>query len=74
MEAFGRATRPASVVRSHPELADEGAWSQAQCRELAAHCRRHGIRLIPEFNCLGHQSWAKTTFPLLMPTRETALS
>jgi len=29
-------------------------------------CRRHGIRLIPQFMCLGHQSWAKTTFPLLL--------
>ena len=24
-----------------------------------------GIRLIPQFNCLGHQSWSKTTLPLL---------
>jgi hypothetical protein len=52
--------------RSHPELAAKGAWSPAQARELATHCRRHGIRLIPQFNCLGHQSWAKTTFPLLV--------
>jgi hypothetical protein len=24
--------------------------------KLAAVCRKHGVRLIPEFNCLGHQS------------------
>jgi hypothetical protein len=52
--------------KSHPELAAGRAWSAAQARELADHCRRHGIRLIPEFNCLGHQSWAKTRHPLLV--------
>jgi hypothetical protein len=52
--------------QSHPELAAENAWSKAQVRELAAHCRQNGIRLIPQFNCLGHQSWAKTTHPLLV--------
>lgn len=33
--------------------------------KLAAVCRKNGIRLIPQFQCLGHQSWAKQTFPLL---------
>jgi hypothetical protein len=51
--------------QSHPELVGDRAWSKAQARELAAHCRRHGIRLIPQFQCVGHQSWAKTTFSLL---------
>jgi hypothetical protein len=52
--------------QSHPELVGGKAWSKAQARELAAHCRRDGIRLIPQFQCVGHQSWAKTTFPLLV--------
>jgi hypothetical protein len=52
--------------QSHPELAGARTWSKAQARELGAHCRKHGIRLIPVFNCLGHQSWAKTTVPLLL--------
>jgi hypothetical protein len=52
--------------QSHPELVGGKAWSKAQARELADQCRRHGIRLIPQFQCLGHQSWAKTTFPLLI--------
>ena len=34
-------------------------------RNLAAFCRDRGIRLIPMFNCLGHQSWARNTAPLL---------
>lgn len=52
--------------QSHPELRMDGAISKANAQDLAALCRKHGIRLIPQFNCLGHQSWSKTTFPLLM--------
>jgi hypothetical protein len=32
---------------------------------LAADCRKHGVRLVPEFECLGHQSRKEVTFPLL---------
>lgn len=49
---------------SHPELSG-GNLSVNDARELAATCRQHQIRLIPMFNCLGHQSWSRTTFPLL---------
>jgi len=51
--------------RSHSELAQTGAIPTKQARALAATCCRHGIRLIPLCNCLGHQSWGNTTFPLL---------
>lgn len=34
-------------------------------RRFAEICETHGIRLIPQFQALGHQSWAGTTFPLL---------
>ena len=33
--------------------------------KFAALCKKHGIRLIPEFQCLGHQSWKESTFSLL---------
>src|SRR5262249_54116813 len=33
--------------------------------KLAAVCKKHGIRLIPQFQCVGHQSWKGNTFPLL---------
>jgi hypothetical protein len=33
--------------------------------KLAAVCRQSGVWLIPQFNCLGHQSWKEHTFPLL---------
>src|SRR5262249_46372919 len=52
---------------SHPELsAGSGALTLEDVRDLAEICRKHQIRLIPMFNCLGHQSWARTTFPLLV--------
>jgi len=50
--------------KSHPELQCRGLTRQ-QARELAAVCRRHNVRLIPLFNCLGHQSWAAGTGALL---------
>ena len=51
--------------KSHPELSDGSGLSREDARDLAAFCRDRGIRLIPQLNCLGHQSWAKTTMPLL---------
>ena len=50
---------------SHPELRSARFITKAKARELAQEAREHGIRLIPQFNCVGHQSWSKTTFPLL---------
>jgi hypothetical protein len=51
--------------KSHPEVAGAQPWSTAQVRELVDACRAKNIRLIPQINCLGHQSWAKNTGPLL---------
>ena len=50
--------------KSHPELECRGL-SREQCRELTEFCRKRGIRLIPLFNCLGHQSWSSNTAALL---------
>ena len=50
---------------SHPELRGEGAISRERASALARRCREHGIRLIPQFSSIGHQSWAESTFPLL---------
>jgi hypothetical protein len=33
--------------------------------KFAAVCKKNGIRLIPQFQCLGHQSWKEDTYPLL---------
>jgi hypothetical protein len=49
---------------SEPTL-DRRGLTKAQARELTDLCRKHGIRLIPLMNCLGHQSWGPKPGPLL---------
>lgn len=50
---------------SHPELRGEDPVSRETVKQIVALCRDLKIRLIPEFQCLGHQSWGKKTFALL---------
>jgi len=54
------------AFESHPELRrGENPITEQGARSLLEVCRKNGIRVIPEFQCVGHQSWAKETFPLL---------
>jgi hypothetical protein len=43
--------------RTHPELRDEDALSRKDVRKIVKACRKGGIRVIPQVNLLGHQSW-----------------
>lgn len=52
--------------QSHPELQAGNPNTKEQIKKLVAECRKHHIRLIPQFQCLGHQSWRERTFPLLV--------
>lgn len=49
----------------HPELRDSVALSKGDVKKLVAICKSNNIRLIPQINLLGHQSWAETTHNLL---------
>jgi len=51
--------------KSHPELATESGLSEADVKRLVKVCREDNIRLIPQINLLGHQSWAEETGKLL---------
>jgi hypothetical protein len=51
---------------SHPELQGKNPSKKEQIKKLVAECRKHHVRLIPQFQCLGHQSWRKNVFPLLV--------
>lgn len=51
---------------SHPELRMPESISREAVQQLLKSCRQNGIRLLPQFQCLGHQSWAEKTFPLLV--------
>ncbi|MBN2272263.1 MAG: family 20 glycosylhydrolase [Sedimentisphaerales bacterium] len=50
---------------SHPELRSGNPSSKESVKRLVDECRKNNIRLIPQFQCLGHQSWKASTFPLL---------
>ena len=51
---------------SHPELTMENPVRKETVKALLAACRAKGIRLVPQFQSLGHQSWAEKTGPLLV--------
>ncbi len=63
------------AYESHPELrASRNVISREGAHRFAKTCRDLGIRLIPQFSCFGHQSWAKETFPLLTKYPELDLT
>jgi len=43
---------------SHPELRNTSALSKADVKKMVDVCRKNQIRIIPQVNLLGHQSWA----------------
>lgn len=50
---------------SHPELRETESLSKEQVKQLVNACKRNNIRIIPQVNMLGHQSWASRTGKLL---------
>jgi hypothetical protein len=52
--------------QSHPKLRGYGHITKEEIKNLLQVCKENHILLIPQFQCLGHQSWAKETFPLLI--------
>jgi glycosyl hydrolase family 20 len=50
---------------SRPEVAEPGGLGKDDVKQLVAAARQAGVRLIPQINLLGHQSWAKATGALL---------
>jgi len=51
--------------QSRPEFADSSALGRDEVQQIVRVCRAKGIELIPQINCLGHQSWGKRTARLL---------
>lgn len=51
--------------QSHPELVNETALSTKEVKSLVEACKENNIRLIPQINLLGHQSWASDLEKLL---------
>ena len=53
------------AYETHPELRDRNPLTKEDVKRIVAVCRRRGIRLVPQINLLGHQSWARQTYALL---------
>lgn len=52
--------------QSHPEIRPGGRFiTKGRAQELVKEARIRGINVIPQINCLGHQSWARNTGELL---------
>ncbi len=52
--------------KSHPELIQtENPITKKGAKKFAEICKAHGIKIIPQFQSLGHQSWAENTWKLL---------
>jgi hypothetical protein len=50
---------------SHPELKDNVSLSKKEVKRLLTVCRKNNIRIIPQINLLGHQSWTNKPGNLL---------
>lgn len=50
---------------SHPELRGNNPLTKEEVKKLVEVCRKNNIRLIPQINLLGHQSWHSTPGKLL---------
>ncbi len=53
------------AYESHPELCNKTTLSKEDVKKLVSVCRAHQIKLIPQINLLGHQSWAEKLGNLL---------
>ena len=50
---------------SYPNLSDDKPLTTSDVKKLVQVADKHDIKLIPQINLLGHQSWAETTYALL---------
>lgn len=53
------------AYESHPELREENPLTREDVKRIVAAAREAGIRIIPQINLLGHQSWASSLGKLL---------
>jgi len=51
--------------KSRPELRSENPLSKKDVKKIVQACREGGIRIIPQINLLGHQSWFQSVGELL---------
>lgn len=51
---------------SHPELRSKGKFiTKTMAKKFSKLCKDYDMDIVPQFQCLGHQSWAENTWELL---------
>ncbi|WP_026809796.1 family 20 glycosylhydrolase [Arenibacter latericius] len=53
------------AYESRPELRGKAPLNKSQVKQMVAAAKKHEIKLIPQVNLLGHQSWAEQNSKLL---------
>jgi len=53
------------AYETHPELRDDNPLTKKDIKMLVSICKELNIKLIPQINLFGHQSWASNTTKLL---------
>jgi hypothetical protein len=53
------------AYKSHPEVAEPDSMDAEDARRLAKLARAKGIHIVPQYQCLGHQSWGEHIGALL---------
>ncbi len=53
------------AYESRPELRGENPLTRPHIKKIVAACNKNGVRLIPQVNLLGHQSWHSNPGKLL---------
>lgn len=53
------------AYESHPELRNENPLTKSDVKKIVNMCQKHGIKIAPQINLLGHQSWANKLEKLL---------
>lgn len=51
--------------KTHPELVGSDPLSYDDVKKIAAVCKANGIKIVPQINLLGHQSWENNLGKLL---------
>ena len=46
------------AYKSYPQVAEEHSLAQEDVERIVRACGEAGVEVIPQINCLGHQSWA----------------
>ena len=63
------------AFESHPDLRQgDKPITKEGAHAFHAACQKNGIDLVPQFQCLGHQSWKEHTSPLLTKHPELDLT